>query len=319
MKSCKHKIRLQIYLDGWMEDSEAARFEKHLKKCSICQSEIMELEDISAAALEIVDEAPERGYWDSFYPRTLNRIISRNITPYESSEVSRKGLRLKIGTYSLEIVSLAAIILLTVNFLPDILNLMAEKSSDRGIAVEQVEPVLIVEATDNAQAVGPLLPGGADPITLEESTEPVSSDRQATELVLVESGRAEESADALVAETEVLDYFNDEIVTEKPELLLSDLTDFSREPAKTEFANINKDYRLSSSMIAAGILSELNNKKDDAGSLNGKIEFSVAGNGFNNFLNGASGSWGYLSMPTDSGNTEEFRRYLIELELIQTK
>ncbi|UCE67122.1 MAG: hypothetical protein JSU85_03665, partial [Candidatus Zixiibacteriota bacterium] len=137
--------------------------------------------------------------------------------------------------------------------------------------------------------------------------------------VSIESIPAGEFGEALVADNEILAYFNDNIFTEKPELLLSDLIDISREPAKTEFDKINKDYRLSSSMIAAGILSEVNNNKDNTGSLNGKIEFSVSGNGFNSVVNGAFGNWGYLSMPPDSGNTEEFRRYLIELELIQTK
>ncbi|UCE66333.1 MAG: zf-HC2 domain-containing protein, partial [Candidatus Zixiibacteriota bacterium] len=187
MKSCKYEKRLQLYLDGWMERSESARFEKHLKKCSICQSEVMELEDISAAALEIVDEAPERGYWNSFYPRTQNRIISRSITPYKSSGESRRGLRLKIGTYSLEIVSLAAVILLTVNFLPDILNRIAEKSPNQLSVIQQSKPVSVVKAIDNVQSADSLLFGETDRTMLDENPEPVNSGRQATEFVSIES------------------------------------------------------------------------------------------------------------------------------------
>lgn len=319
MTTCKYKKRLQIYLDGWMDDSEAARFEKHLKNCPVCQAELVELEDVSSAALEIVDEAPERNYWESFYARTLNRIISRNITPYETAESPRKGIRLKIGTYSLAIVSLAAAVLLVINFLPDILNLMTEEDSGRGTVVERAEPPLVTEAVDNFYSIEPLVPDEPVPTTSVEVAESVNPAPQETELVSMESGPVEESSESPQAHEQILAYFNDNITDKKPELILSDLNNVSREPAKTEFDKINEDFRLSSSMIAAGILSEVNNRNDDEGSLNGRLGFSVSGDRFNGAFSGASSDWGYLSMPPDSADVEGFRRYLIELELIQTK
>ncbi|UCC80517.1 MAG: zf-HC2 domain-containing protein [Candidatus Zixiibacteriota bacterium] len=319
MKICKYKKRLQIYLDGWMDDSEATRFERHLKNCPVCQAELVELEDVSSAALEIADEAPERGYWESFYARALNRIISRNLTPYETSKNPRKGIRLKIGTYSLAIVSLSIAVLLAINFLPDVLNLMTEKSISQGETTEPAEPISVAEVIDNTQSLEPLIPGEPDPTAPAENPESVSSVPQVTELVSTESGQTEGSGQAPIADEQILTYFSDNIAIKKPELILSDLNNVSREPARTRFDKINEDYRLSSSMIAAGILSEVNNKVDNTGSLNGKLEFSVSGDGFNSIFNGVSSNWGYLSMPLDSGDVEEFRRYLIELELIQTK
>jgi hypothetical protein len=72
-------------------------------------------------------------------------------------------------------------------------------------------------------------------------------------------------------------------------------------------------------MIAAGILSEVNDKGENSGTLDWNSEFSNLDNGSRNVVNGNAGNWGYLSMPPDSGNTAELRRYLIELELIETK
>jgi len=318
MGTCKHKKRLQIYLDGWMDDPEAARFEKHLKKCSVCQSELLELEDVSSAALEIIDQAPENGYWDSFYSRTLNRIISRNVTPYEKSGESRKGLRLKIGSYSFAIVSLATILLLAANFLPDILSLTAERNVNQGMAIDRTEPVSIVTTDENVRSVEPDLPIHSEQDMPENTMKSVDSIQPATELVSVENEDTETPPDEPGSGIEILSYFRDNFTAGRPELILSDLSDYAAESAKTEYDKINEDYRLSSSMIVAGILSGADDENNVARAFDRRFGISLAEYGFDNFLNGASDNWGYLSMP-DTGEAEEFRRYLIELELIQTK
>jgi hypothetical protein len=319
MKTCKYKKRLQIYLDGWMDGSEAERFEKHLKKCPSCQAELMELEDISSAALEIVDEAPERGYWDSFFTRTLNRITSRDITPYEAPAESRKGLALKIGSYSLAVVSMAAIILLAAVYLPDMLNRSSERNSNQETIIEPVEPLSIAATTAQNPSVTPPAVAETESTTPEEGIKSLHSDPTNTDFVRTDDREEEGSDDVPAGDGEVLAYFNNNLVAEPPALVLSDLPDISKEPSKTEFDEINEDYRLSSSMIASGILSEFENRRNNVGSLNGNLEILVAGDVFNDDINGGSGNWGYLSMPPDSGDSEEFRRYLIELELIQTK
>jgi hypothetical protein len=319
MKTCKQSKRLQIYLDGWMENVEAARFEKHLKKCSSCQAELIELEDISSAALEIVDEAPESSYWDSFYARTLNRIISRNVTPYERSGEPRKSLRLKIGSYSLAIVSMAALILLAVNFLPDILNLMAERNLDRQKGLEQSESASIVEAIETGES----LELNTRDLTVSEpelvESEQVNTISQEADLASAETGDNSISDRLIPADDDILTYFRDDIPVNEPLLTLSDVSDYPGESAPEEYNNINEDYRLSSSMIAAGILSEASDRYNLGRSFDGYTGFSLNEYGANSFLNGVSGNWGYLSMPPDSAEAEEFRRYLIELELIQAK
>lgn len=319
MKTCKHSKRLQIYLDGWMDASESTRIEKHLKKCSYCQAELMELEDVSSAALEIVDEAPESSYWDSFYARTLNRIISRNVTPYERSEGPRKNLRLKIGSYSLAIVSMAALILLTVNFLPDVLNLMAERNLNSRNDTEQNESVVITEEAGTDEQVEPGTTNLIESAPELVESEPVNMISPETDLVSAETGRDVFLEEPTGSSNDISSYFRNDLPAVEPQLTLNDLVDYTGESKSEEYININEDYRLNSSMIAAGIYSEISDgyglgRTGDAYSGMSPNEYEAG-----SLLNGVSGNWGYLSMPPDSAEAEEFRRYLIELELIQAK
>lgn len=319
MKTCKYSKRLQIYLDGWMENVEAARFERHLKKCASCQAELIELEDVSSSALEIVDEAPENSYWDSFYARTLNRILSRNVTPYEQSEEPHKRLRLKIGSYSLAIVSLAALILITVNFLPDVLKLMAEKNLENQRVTGKEEPAALVESPkipDLAESKEPVLQASVSETAEPEQVDIMSAN---TDPVLSETNDGVVPEQPAVSSDEVLSYFRSDLLSQNPGLTLNDLPDYSGQSTSEQYNNINEDYRLSSSMISAGILSEAGDGYNSGRSLDGYSGFYLDSRGSNDFLNGVSGDWGYLSMPPDSTEAEEFRRYLIELELIQTK
>jgi len=302
-----------------MEDSEARRFEKHIKKCSTCQAELVELEDVSSAALEIVDEAPESSYWESFYARTLNRIISRNVTPYEQAAESHKSLRWRIGSYSLAIVSIAALILLTINFLPDITDMAARRSPEPPAISESGETNPDVEATDSPESTESITPEISATAPEVAESEPVISDPSEAVSTSVESADIVTADNSVSSDNDILSYFRNDLPENKPDLVLNDLVDNSREAVPEEYHNINEDFRLSSSMIAAGILAESGNRYNLGRSERAFSGISPGEFGPDISLNGISGNWGYLSMPPDSVETEEFRRYLIELELIQTK
>jgi len=302
-----------------MEDSEARRFEKHIKKCSTCQAELVELEDVSSAALEIVDEAPESSYWESFYARTLNRIISRNVTPYEQAAGSHKSLRWRIGSYSLAIVSIAALILLTINFLPDITDMAARRSPEPPAISESGETNPDVEATDSPESTESITPEISATAPEVAESEPVISDPSEAVSTSEESADIVTADNSVSSDNDILSYFRNDLPENKPDLVLNDLVDNSREAVPEEYHNINEDFRLSSSMIAAGILAESGNRYNLGRSERAFSGISPGEFGSDISLNGISGNWGYLSMPPDSVETEEFRRYLIELELIQTK
>lgn len=323
MATCKHRKRLQIYLDGWMERVEAVRFEKHLKKCSECQSELMALEEVSSSALEIVDEAPESSYWDSFYARTLNRIISRDVTPYEQPEESRKSLRLKIGTYSLAIISLAAVLLLALNFIPGILNSTsdqqaAEKSPTPRTEVANIESDNEV-TTGSAQVEPVTLKSPQNGPALQIPANPQNQAGEPSEKALTENNDVKALVNLAKNNAEIESYFKGNVPAESPKLELSDLGSNSRNVTDTDYEQIDDDYRLSSSMISAGILSDFDNRDEFRGAGGDQFDLSGPGDGGRDILNGSIRDWGYLSMPADSVDTLEFRRFLLELELIQTK
>ena len=116
MTGCRNRKRVQIYLDGWMDESEAARFELHLKSCPECQAELINLEEVASSALEILDEAPDAKYWGAFSNRLFNRIISRNVSPYAGRKETSRTLRLRIGSYVAAITAAAAAILLILSY-----------------------------------------------------------------------------------------------------------------------------------------------------------------------------------------------------------
>lgn len=323
MATCKHKKRLQIYLDGWMEPPEASRFERHLKKCSECQAELMALEEVSSSALEIVDEAPESSYWDSFYPRILNRIMSRDVTPYEEPEKSLKSLRLRIGAYSLAVVSLAAVALLTVNIMPGILNSPSDNQPGLNSVVQKTETPAdesgnrIEEGTAQPEfsAKDDLksLSNGQTPEMLSES-EPAPVERAS-----IDNNSDKAPVGLVKDDAEIESYFRHGVSAAGPTLELSDSKPYSGNATKTDYDKIDKDYRLSSSMISAGILSDFDNKEKLPDIGGDQFDLSVFDDGGRDILSGSMGDWGYLSMPADSVDTLEIRRFLLELELIQTK
>jgi hypothetical protein len=323
MAACKHKKRLQLYLDGWMEPPEAGRFERHLKKCSECQAELMALEEVSSSALEIVDEAPDSGYWNSFYPRILNRIISRDVTPYERPEKSQKSFRLRMGVYSLVVVSLAAALLLAVNIIPDILNSTSDQQVKINSAAQKIETPTdesndrIENSSTRAEysdANGPNSPSDMQTPAIFSEAEPAPSDR-----VSADSNGDKAPVGLANDDTEFESYFRDGVSAADPKLELSNSNSYSGNAIKTDYDKIDKDYRLSSSMISAGILSDFDNKGKLPGIGGDQFGLSAFDDGGRDILDGSMGDWGYLSMPADSVDTLEIRRFLLELELIQTK
>jgi len=81
MADCRYKKILQFYLDSPNGARDFKQLEEHLKTCLECQIQLAELEELNSAALEIIDEAPEKEYWNSFPVRVRNRITARSIEP----------------------------------------------------------------------------------------------------------------------------------------------------------------------------------------------------------------------------------------------
>lgn len=324
MRECKFKKRIQIYLDGWMDDREAKRFEKHLRQCSDCQTEMVELGEVASAALEIVDQAPGSDYWENFPTRVLNRIISREVSPYEEKPRPARSLRLKIGSYSVAITALAAAVLFILNY------------ADRSLVVPDSSLSEVIEIpgpTMTADPVEPTILTAAEAekqYSADELESVLSAQRNvpAEEELLVaeERGNAvdEETAKpSLVPSVAQLDIDFETVLrtpasSDGPSLKLDDDYDFLNRLMAAYRGKAADDYRISQAVVARGILSGYTSRDADGldnggyGSPDIAPAPGLAGGGY-------SPRWGYLNLPDDTSNTEELRKYFIELELMQAK
>ena len=328
MRECRYKKRLQIYLDGWMDDKEARRLEVHLKRCSDCQTEMVELEEVASAALEIVDQAPDFNYWKNFPARVLNRIISRDVSPYEQKQKSARSLRLKIGSYTVAITALAAATLLIFNYAswsPDV--------PDAGVR----DVVGVADQIAETELAEPTI------FTAEESDRPTVNDESKS----ISAGQPGLPVDEKPLLNMVMNSVVGNEIEEKPtppsQAEMTSQSDFDlnsafRRPALFERAPLKldddysfldrlmtaysgraaKSYSISPAVLAERILSGYTfrdiNRMDNG--IYGPLDIGPFPG-----LNGdrLSSGWGYLSLPDDTSNTEELRKYLIELELMQAK
>ncbi len=328
MRECKFKKRVQIYLDGWMDGKETGRFEAHLKRCSDCQTEMMDLEEISSAALEIVDQAPDIDYWKNFPTRVLNRIISRDVSPYGGKQRSTRSLRIKIGSYSVAIMTLAAAVLLILNY------------TGRSIDVPNSavrDGVEISKPTASMDIIEPVI------FTAEESEEPPVVEESGNILAGQKSIPVEGKALATVEQSsstanEIEENISRFLGADLAFQSVYDLRAVFRKPAPLKLAplkldndynflnrlmaayrgRVANDYRISQAVVAEGILSGYTSR-DVNGLDNGNFGSLYVGPFPGLTGDGYSSGWGYLSLPDDTSNAEELRNYLIELELMQVK
>lgn len=319
MKECREKKRLQVYIDGWMDESQTERFENHLRKCEKCQGAIMDLEEISASALEIVDHAPEREYWGSFFARVQNRIISRGISPYE--ETKKSTFRTRLVSYSIGVMAMAAAFILVFNLISRV-SFSPDTAAE--FRIEDTAPVTMEVKTDNPVSIsgGEIALGGEIPRVNDNSDELVSTVVRDMVKTISEPPIAPSndltrsvSIDIELSAIENRDYesaFRGPFRVTPAELRLSEDENFITR-LLAEYSGLSgKDFSISPNVVAEGILS---NYAYGGGGRN-KTLLKIRGIGITEPVNPG---WGYLGISDDSVNTEEYRRYMIELDLTRAK
>lgn len=321
MAECRNKKRLQIYLDGWMNEIQSSRFEEHLRRCADCQSELADLEETSSAALEIVDHAPEREYWENFVTRVRNRILARQDGPY--TEKKSAGFRLKIASYSVSVIAVAAALLLTFGMLadkPEIIitdNELSEPNiapaaeiTDKGLSSQ--ENAVERDAASDFQK-SPVRPDTA-PETVEKE-EAKSSLADNSSLPVEDAGEQPGSAAASILGRDYAVAFRSPLKADPAPVRFSDSENFLSRLLAAYGGYSGGDFSLNPNVVTEGILTGY--------ALGSTLERSAAGTvymkGFADSENRISPGWGYLGLPGDTASADEFRRYLIELELMQLK
>jgi hypothetical protein len=322
MAECRNKKRMQIYLDGWMNEIQSARFEEHLRRCDDCQSELVSLEEMSSAALEIVDHAPEREYWENFAARVKNRILARQASPY--AERKSAGFRLKIASYSVSLIAVAAVLLLTFGLLSEKPDIMV---ADDGLSGPDVSRA--AEITDNEQSgavdaierdattdfsemlSGPdLMPG-----SIEKSADTKSAFADDSSLPADDEGKLPDSEAASILSRDFAAAFRSPLKVNPATVSFSEYENFLSRLLTAYGGYSGSDFSVNPNVVTEGILTgyAIRTILDrDAGG-------SAYINGFVGPENRVSPGWGYLGLPGDMASEDEFRRYLIELELMQLK
>ncbi len=315
MKGCSYRKRLPLYLDGWIGADEASRLEEHLKNCPSCQTELMELEEISSSALEMIDQAPDHDYWKTFSSRVLNRINSRGIiAPAAEEKVSKKGV--SPFRYSVFMIAgLAAVLAIFYNYMPDSSGPLPSQNGFSGeMSVDKVET-----SADFSEISDPGSPVESGVISRGSKAAPevVSTEAAINSAELSESSNPL-SSDLTLSESadeprvDFSSYFRDDFIRRDARLTFHTFYDFLIGSSSDGPGN---ESRLSVEALAAGILSESNRSGIGAmESYPGGSAYSVPLSG-----GGLTVNWGYLSMPSDTAKTGEFQRYLIELRLMQAK
>jgi hypothetical protein len=326
MKRCKEVKRLQIYMDGWMDPNESIKFEKHLQKCSFCQTELMTLEEMSSAAIEIPDEAPEREYWDSFHSRIMNRIIARDISPHNDQISESRKSKLKIGSYSLVIVSLAAVmvILLNVNINTPLNEAVTDNQQNPNTdSVLNVIPPQIIDK-NNAEVANIIVNLDENMADTEVSNNDVIPSTNIpeqpinSELVLAS---VENDVSPIDTEINYSDLLDDRFVLSSVPVQLTERDKNLDNYPRVFEGRINEKYQLKPEIVASGIFSLVDNTSEASRSMafqNMRSNTTVSGN-FISDRGGFNVNWGYLSMPGEISKTDEYERYLIEIELIEIK
>jgi hypothetical protein len=320
MTACKNRKRVQLYLDGWMDESEAVRFEAHLRSCPDCQAELINLEEVSSSALEIVDQAPDAGYWNGFFNRVLNRIVARNVSPYETRKVTSRRLKLRIGSYAVAITTVAAVLLLTFTYAlrsPHGTDSPAVSDKPTAVADTPVEEVPIVDAdTDRSMEF------------VEMDLRPRSSGDQSTSVPANQDGGSaseglaatsgatkpagsDEDEPAIRADAGFRDLFSDAIRQSPAHLNLDGDSGFLDRLMSLYGGRGSDDYRLDQETVVEAVLSGYGPWIDAGGgerspgiSLNGSIP-GVAGRP-------------YPELP-EMSEKEELARYMIELRIMRAK
>ncbi len=317
MTDCSYIKRLQLYLDGWTEGDATRDIEEHLKVCPRCQAEMVELVEANAAALEIVEVAPDRSYWDSFVNRVHNRIIARDVEPVK--EIKSSSTRFP----AFRLASVLVILIVTISTAFVMLRQPLRGSNSAAISPR------IQDASIQPKLQPPVLNTAEQAIAQTNKTNDLSSEASA-DLPDVSSMKSSDLSSGVRPSTRgtgmpEFKNLSDEIrISSLRGQIKSGPSNESRLQAPSSFADYSSDpsFRLKTAFVGQRILASLgmNAQNDTRASSQGPLyaynETSLTGAGDDP---GAASTWGYLRIASDTSRASEVKKYFIELELMQGK
>jgi hypothetical protein len=317
MTNCRYKKILQFYLDGSSDKRhEFKELEEHLKSCLECQVQLAELEELNSAALEIIDEAPEKEYWESFPVRVRNRITARDIEPVASDG---KGRAPWYSTLRLASVLVALIMVVGYSFL----------IIQRGISVpEKVNPIAESPAAADNQVVSQSTAENINPAISQPVGKTESDKVSAAPIGKIETARVlvparSEASPAEIAMKDIAPQMRGVRPAEiSGPLLETEIRSFA--PVFAFYlADIDPAFHMKDSFVSQRLLADLSGRP--RGGLGGAFQGPGYGFGVPTLdskvspTNETQPSWGYTSISSDTSQSAEIRQYFLELELMESK
>jgi anti-sigma factor RsiW len=313
MADCRYKKRLQFYLDGWIDERGARDIEKHLKHCPECQVEMADLAELNNAALEMIDEAPDREYWDSFATRVRNRILSRNVEPVQIIRKAPWYLSLRLASVIVVIFSISAVSIALLK--------MGQMSTSSILTVNP--PTAAPSQTSRVEPLPPAAPldvASAQPevINAVARKTPVENRQINNRNSRAYMASGNDKSDDLALKNPI------DFIREKPQVYnVTNNAAFGNQPIEIAYSGpelIDPSYRMKSSFVGQRIMAGL---AQDSPDKSGDASYSFASDNSPTSQNLAGdeiqSTWGYLRVAADTSKTNENKKYFIELELMQTK
>ena len=321
MKECKFKKRLQFYIDGWLDERESKIFDEHLKRCAQCQMEMAEIEDVNSASLNIIDQAPEKEYWDSFAVRVRNRIVSRDAVPAESAKKSPSFLGFRFVAVFMAVLAISSITLIISRFetkTPAFTTAARNAEAPQNMRQDQAD---LPGAVSHAS----LMPNNAAPETQMESdnSPDVTSSAEVQSPEMPPKVINKDNQNPLLVIKDLNSEFNSQPLIGKAKIKLNDNPLALADILGPDHSN-DRGLRLHISILNERLLSGLSQTGL------GAIAELYRGPQFNLHASSLSdkwvdlgdegiSTWGYLRVPSDTSKSYEIKKYLIELELMQTR
>lgn len=317
IQECKYKKRLQFYLDGWTKGDEARSIEEHLKQCAACQIELAELAELQGAASEIIDQAPEKEYWDSFTIRVRNRILSRNIAPEEIVENRPSSRFFSIRLAAISTTVLAAFVILMFVFNPAFTPSPPSTILPGSTLIRTQPPVNIDKTVGQEMAAAPVIQNNAAP-SLNEKLETSNQNKISAPAKQKKAPRNLGS----VPERDISREFRADQRWDKASPRLDDSPKFPAYALSPNGAISDPALRMKPSALSEGIMSSSDDQGGIAAVYHGPMynyQSSPSSGAAIDLESELPSSWGYLRVPSDSSSNGESKKYLIELELMQIK
>lgn len=260
--------------------------------------ELVQIDEISKAAMDIVETAPEPDYWESFTSRLFNRISSRNIHAQPVAPRKHNYFPIRLAFY---FVFSVLLLTMSIYFIMDRLNPPPSYTINRP-TVSEISPVPHENPAPGLYELQPLPASNVD-----YNGNKFNQQLQPSEVPLAQTVAMQTVGLINNPQLQLSGQIRTGNLTFAPRLLTSDI---NISPESNSLKNGGSNSKLNLDFVSRQILSAADGSRSYQNkSLSGEL-----------FRAGQiNPSWGYASEIKDTARAAEELHYLLELDLIKNK